>query len=159
MKGSPVLTPSSSLAHRPKRASHAQLITGYVLVSIARSRLIHARYTTNVIILPKNFESMIGDADQLINMMKLRLRDEPNNTRARISLQPMQTPCASRNVTHEHTNTIMISRHEFLSITMQHPSTGVYNTATYNYAPSRRASRHFLESTFADQSNLTAQLA
>ena len=78
--------------------------------------------TTNVIILPKYFESMFGDADQLINM-KLRLRDEPNNTRARILLQPMQTPCASRNVTHEHTNTIMISRHEFLSITMHHAST------------------------------------
>ena len=34
--------------------------------------------TTNVIILPKYFESMFGDADQLINM-KLRLRDEPDN--------------------------------------------------------------------------------
>ena len=37
-----------------------------------------------MIILPKCFESMFGDADQLINI-KLRLRDEPDNTRARIS--------------------------------------------------------------------------
>jgi hypothetical protein len=35
------------------------------------------RYTTNVIILPKYFESMIGGADQLITI-QLRFRDEPD---------------------------------------------------------------------------------
>ena len=93
-----------------------------------------------MIILPKCFESMFGDADQLINV-KPRLRDEPDNTRARIS---RCTSCShhARHEAHEHTNTIMISRHEFLSITMHHASTSVYNTATYNYAPRRRESTY-----------------
>jgi hypothetical protein len=70
MEGSPVQVPapcaqpssessllSSTVTVTPRvptfnRAPHAQVSAGYALVSIARSRLIHARYRTNVIILP-----------------------------------------------------------------------------------------------------------
>jgi hypothetical protein len=61
-RSSTVLVPCPS----SQGASHALVITGYGLVSIARSRLIHARCTTNMIILPKYFQSMFGDADQLV---------------------------------------------------------------------------------------------
>jgi hypothetical protein len=80
-----------------------------------------------MIILPKYFESMFGDADQLIHM-KLRLRDEPDHpvracrhhARHDTSWHQHDMPNSSFHTrTHEHTNTIMISRHEFLSMTMQ----------------------------------------
>ena len=58
---------------------------------------------------PQNFESMIGDADQLINI-KLRFRDEPNNTRARISRCSSCRRHARHEMstrTHEHDHDIM----------------------------------------------------
>ena len=113
-QGSPVLGPCPS----SQRASHAQVVTGYVLVSIARSRLTHARYMTKRDHPPQKLREHVRrrrPADYHKAEVKGRTRQRPC---AHITLQLMQPPCASRNITtttrrhatHDHADN-MISRH------------------------------------------------